>query len=723
MTERALARQAGAARLRTAVEAPTAASALAGVLILAAIVSWALLGRYVRAPWIMVDELQYAMASRSFISTGHYVFREQPEAIRSVYPALISPAWLAGSAQTAYTLVKVINAVLMAAGAIPLFFWARRLVSPLWALLAVVLYFVMPDFAYTGELLTENAYAPAVVLALFAIAVAIERPTAVRQLLALGAIGLAVSARLQGLVLLIVLPAAIGLALVLDAVAAAPGERRRVVVSRLRRFWPSLCVIAAAALAYVAYQTVRGVSLSSGLGIYQQVSRVHYSFVPIVRWSVYHLGELSFAVGILPVAALVLLFGLACRRATAPSPAERAFLAVATSAVLLTVVQIGAFASHFSLRVEERYMFNVIPVLFLALVVWLGRGLPRPAGLTAAAVLVPVAFLLALPFESLISAGGFFTDTFGLIPLWRAATLLSGGTADTRILVGVGALAAGALFSLPRRWARAAVPAAVVGFLVLSAGSVFAQTTYISRNTRHAGGLAGDPAWIDHAVGKDSRVEFLYTTDIDIDQHILWQAEFWNRSVRRVFGVTSQDPSIPDANAPLDPATGRITPQLQPGSPDLEPRYVVAASNLDVDGTRIAKAGRLTLFRVRRPLRLFDLASGIQPDAWTGASATYTRYVAPGAGARLVVAVSRPPLTGPPPARVTVEVGRLGRAGPTWARQSWTVGNGTTHHFRLPLRNAPFRLRMSVSPTFVPTQYGSTDTRTLGVQVSFTLDR
>ena len=66
-------------------------------------------------------------------------------------------------------------------------------------------------------------------------------------------------------------------------------------------------------------------------------------------------------------------------------------------------------------------MFNVFPLLFLALVVWLARGLPRPTGLTAAAVLVPVAALLALPFESLISTGAFFTDTLGLIPFWRLA--------------------------------------------------------------------------------------------------------------------------------------------------------------------------------------------------------------------------------------------------------------------------------------------------------------
>src|SRR5205823_873500 len=90
-------------------------------------------------------------------------------------------------------------------------------------------------------------------------------------------------------------------------------------------------------------------------------------------------------------------------------------------------------------------------------------------------------------------------------------------------------------------------------------------------------GLAGDPSWIDHAIGKNKRVEFLYTTDIDVDQHILWQDEFWNRSVRRVFGVTSQDPSIPDVTAPLD-ASGRIIPQLPASSLDGPPPATVTAT-------------------------------------------------------------------------------------------------------------------------------------------------
>ena len=67
------------------------------------------------------------------------------------------------------------------------------------------------------------------------------------------------------------------------------------------------------------------------------------------------------------------------------------------------VLLVGAFASRFSLRIEERNMFYAEPLLLLALVIWLDKGLPRPPRLTAAAVVVPAALLLSLPFESLFN--------------------------------------------------------------------------------------------------------------------------------------------------------------------------------------------------------------------------------------------------------------------------------------------------------------------------------
>ena len=301
----------------------------------------------------------------------------------------------------------------------------------------------------------------------------------------------------------------------------------------------------------------------------------------------------------MPLSALIVLLGLAWTRKT--SVAERAFLATATAAITWEVIEVGTFASPSGFRIQERYLFNLAPVLLLALVVWLARGLPRPPALTTFAALVPLVLLLTLPYERLLTPV-LFNSTFALIPVWRLKNVL-GSDVDAVAFVAVGALLAGLLFaSVPRRVARWAVPAAVFVFLVGSSASVYATITWQSRHTRHAGDVGSDPSWIDHAIGKDQRVEFLYTANVP-DAHVPWQAEFWNRSVRRLFGVTAQDPSIPDVTTTIT-SGGRIVPDLPAGSPDLDPRYVVAAAGVAVVGTQVASSGKLVLWRVHPPLRL-----------------------------------------------------------------------------------------------------------------------
>jgi len=693
-----------------------------GGLMLVALAARLALNRQVLAPWAMEDELQYSELAKSFARSGRYLFRDHPYSVATIYPALISPAWLAHSLSTTYALAKAINAVLMTAAAIPLYLWARRLVSAPWAVLTVVLFLALPSFAYTGEILTENAYLPAVVLALFALALALERPTIGRQVLALALGALAAAVRVQGLVFLLVIPTAVTLELGFAFVATRDGRALR---AELRRWWPTAAALAAGIAAYVVYKAAQGRPLSSGLGVYRSVTGVHYSVRDASRWVVYHFAELSFSVGVLPFAALIVLVGLACRRATAPGPAERAFLAAAVAGIFWTVIEVAVFASRYGFRIEERYLFNLAPVLLLALTIWLAKGLPRPPALTATAALIPAALLLAFPFESFFTQA-LYNDTFGLIPLLRLTQRLGGNIGETKELVAAGMLFAGLLFAVvPRRAAVVAVPAALFVFLTVSSASVFATVTWLSGATRHAGGLQGDPSWIDHAIGRDKRAEFLYTTDI-YDQHVLWQAEFWNRSVRRVFGVTAQDPSIPDVSAPLD-AQGRIVPVLPADSPDLDPRYVVGPANLDVDGARLAGSGQLAVWRVRPPLRLRSTLVGITPDGWTGATAAYTRYLPPRGSREVDLHLSLPGLPSVPAAHVEAAVGPVvfAKGSPTlsrlWGRRRAVVGADEKVLLRLPLRPGPFQVQIAVSPTFSPAQFGSPDTRTLGVRVSFSV--
>ena len=102
MIERQLEGRALAAeRVRTAARDPAIAAPIAvAVLIVIAAVARILMNRHVLAPWAMEDELQYSDLAKSFAADGHYLFRDQPRNILSIYPALISPEHFPGFFQS-----------------------------------------------------------------------------------------------------------------------------------------------------------------------------------------------------------------------------------------------------------------------------------------------------------------------------------------------------------------------------------------------------------------------------------------------------------------------------------------------------------------------------------------------------------------------------------------------------------------------------------------------
>lgn len=690
---------------------PGAPLVLAGLMLLAfAFRMW--LNNRVEAPWLMGDELTYSEMAKSFAAGHGLEVRGAPPNVRTLYPVLISPAWLLDSVQAAYGATKTINTVAMTLAAIPLYAWARRLVSEGWALLAAALLLVMPAFAYTGMIMTESAFLPLFLLALYALARVLERPTVVWQLVAVAAIVPAVVIRLQGLVLFAVLVTAI----VLDALVIARGGRAplQTFVARLRSLTATGVALVVLATTYLVYALVAYEGLSDGLGGYRGVVDPDYSVWEGIRWTVFHAAELSFAVGLLPVSAFVLL-AVAWMRPNVGSQ-ERAFVCVTTAALVWIVPLAGFFASRYSGRIEERNMFFLEPLLLLALVAWVARGAPRPSRWTAVALAIPTALLAALPLERLFSVP-ILSETLALIPLVRLSTLVEGGTDAMRVLLALGAAAAALLFVfVPRRLAAVTI-GAVALFLALSAWSaagtlrVQAEATRLETQTENAD-------WIDEAVGSNSDVPFVFTPDLVANSHLLWQTEFWNRSVGDVFGLDSIDPTGKAVVPTTVDGRGRF---VRSGDRrPLSPHYVLAQPGLDIAGERVAAEGRLVLYRVQGPLRLKTRLDGVYGDGWSGPHASYKNYAQRPGTVR--VDVGRGAWGGPDvPGRVTINVDRLD-SGRRVSSARWVVHNGSRRTFRLRAPPAAFRVDVRVLPTFSPADYGSTDQRQLGAQVAFAFE-
>src|SRR5258707_1253048 len=84
-------------------------------------------------------------------------------------------------------------------------------------------------------------------------------------------------------------------------------------------------------------------------------------------------------------------------------------LRVAAPLAFSLVLEVAAFASTQSQRIEERNMFFVAPLFFIALCIWIERGLARPRAAAACAV-VAAALVGVVPYSGLLN-GNATSDT------------------------------------------------------------------------------------------------------------------------------------------------------------------------------------------------------------------------------------------------------------------------------------------------------------------------
>jgi hypothetical protein len=674
---------------------------LAGILVVSVVVRYAF-ARRMPAPWIMVDELIYSELAKSFASSGAFLLREAGAggAYGVVYPILISPAYLLfESVPEAYAAAKAINAVLMSLAALPAYALARRVLRPPLALVAAGLTVAVPSTLYAGTMMTENAFYPLFLLAALGLYAVLERPTWGRSAVFLAALALVFLTRAQAVVLV---PAALTAPLLLVLL-------RRSGRAGLWEFRRLYAAVGAATLAVIAAAALRGRSPDALLGAYSDATGSGYDFVEVARWFAYHAAELDLYLGILPFAALLLLVV----RARSLTFAEQVFVSTATCVAFWTLVVVAAFASRhtFPPRVEERNMFVVAPLFLIALLVLVERGLPRPRIAAAAAALVAGLLPAVLPFRELIGVQA-QSDTLAMLMLWHVHT--NWVALDSMWLaVAAAGLGAAALFLfLPARYALV-LPAAVLAYFLVSLKPIEAGPQGIRQASAGAlfQGIGADRRdWIDAAVGPEQDVAVVWSGLTDA--FTVWENEFFNRSVGRVFHLRGPVPSgLAQTPLAIDPADGMFRND--------EARLVRAAYALTDDsvplvGDEIVRddAKGLAVLRVDGYLRSREFVRGRYDDGWSGPALVYTRFRCP--GGRLAVTVASDPKLFRRPQTVTALA-----AGQTIGRAAVRPDGRAT--MSLPLirrRDGRCRVLFRIAPTAVPAavQQGSDDTRRLGLR-------
>jgi hypothetical protein len=555
-----------------------------GALVLVALVGYGMLSTFVAAPRVFGDEVIYLDAGDSVADGNGLRVQEQPYGRGPGYPATIAPiASVTQDRSTVYFWAKLSNALWFALSAIPIYLLARRLLPRRSSLAVTALSLLIPSSIYVGLVMTDSLAYLVGLTTLYAVVLAVERPTWQRQLAVPATVLVAYLVRPQFAVLY---P---GYLLALAAVS-----RRRLRDLALTGGLAGLGILAAGGLLIA-----RG---ASSLGDYAFLWR-SYDLDGVARMFDYHLAELALYLGLIPLVVLPAAIAVLYRRARAGSAAHRAFLVVFVSTTFLALLVAAVFASSPSSqgRLYDRYVFYVVPLWLIVTAVWLREGAPRPRRAIALGAVLLLGALAALPFDvyvvddaskELHAAG---TPVWAHLESWAVAH----GQTGHRAIALVAVLAVATVVGLPRRrvWALALPLVAV--FAMNSAllwthgirdnnGGVFESQSSASRS------------WVDAVVPGNQSVTLLQVRPLGCQRELGYAymlTEFFNDRVDSMpqLGVAPYG-GLPREIVHVTSAGGLV----ETDGRTLEAHWVVAPSGVELRGTPVAEGttDHLVLWRV-----------------------------------------------------------------------------------------------------------------------------
>jgi hypothetical protein len=503
----------------------------------------AFLAGLVHGPRVFMDELGYEQLARSFAHTGHFVlYGKSGLAYSPLYPIVLSPIYaLTSSAGTAYEWAKFVNAVLLSLSVFPVYGIARTVLPRGRSVGVAALSLIAPLMLFSGFEMSESLAYPVCLVAIWAMLRDVRRPSVANDALLLASIVLATAARLQFVVLF---PAAITAIFLVALIRKEGRGRGRALREAILRHGLLFGIVAVGFVAFIGRWAMNGGSLPLA-GRYANVGTSHASPLRVFELFFQHLGELDFAVGVIPFAC-AMLCGYALVRFGYPRKAL-VFATVAAATTFWLLLEVAYDAAAFDAvsqhprhvtgpfdvpRIHERYLIYLVPLFLVALVAalpLLRKRFPAPRHLVIAAV--AAALPATIPFGNVISNVVSF-ESMALQPFAKIVhgELVPIPHATLLIVILSALLALGYFRASARPLPSLAVSMTAVALFGLSALELERQAIPVSR----AGiGLPAHKDWVDRAVGGGNQVSLV--GGARVDAAALEETAYWNPSISRVY--------------------------------------------------------------------------------------------------------------------------------------------------------------------------------------------
>jgi hypothetical protein len=370
--------------------------------VISVVIFWLATGH--ESPRRYQDEFLFWGVAKSWANGLGLTWRGTDLALRSwLYPVMLAPAfWLGKSVPTSYTIIHLINTLMIVGTIFPAFLMARMYVARGPAVLAALLAVSVPAMNYAGIIGTENLGYLTSTAAFGAMILSITKPRLRNWILAFALILVAMLTRTQFVTYLPIYIAAI----VLAGLLRGPGKRREFFREQKWVLIGSGALVGLAALAFL----VMGRKV---VGLYGGVfDGVSPNKADIWFWLKAFAGDVYILAGFVPVIATIAMWG---HKENRRDPLVGALLALALVATMVFLAQMTWFSAtnQYDWRNRhifyERYMFYLGPLYFTGFIAaW------RRVSVGSAVLSVAFAVVVMTGFQSDALLPPFSYDSFGL---------------------------------------------------------------------------------------------------------------------------------------------------------------------------------------------------------------------------------------------------------------------------------------------------------------------
>ena len=545
-----------------------------------------------------------------------------------LFPLLLSFLFAHGTVAHDFINANVVDTYVMTSACIPAFLLTRFVTGLRWASYFVAaLTICMPWIVISTFLMTETVAYPVCAWAIFAMVVALSRPTPFHDLLAVGAVALSFFARTELLGVAIVLVLALLAYELLEAPGRWPTARIIGAGRSLVRRHPLLLVAYAIGGAGALVLVLRN-NLSEITGVYSP-----YAQTTKIEWHhlagavVERLATFSLGVGVVPfvIAVAWILSALAGARVR---PEQRAFACAAAALILFIFVYSANFDLQIRSYVHDRFLIYIVPVTLTAAVLGVTAGRLRVWTIVASLALVVAGFVFGAIPEVMWKAFPWLDPDTPISAVYKALALHLGGMTPTRILLVVVATAGTAGIAVANRHRPRAAVIAVCAWLAVAmpvATAVLYHQYFSSPNDSNGRPLTASPHgtldWVDNTLGTGSQVtaiSYPVSSNWFVSEQRWIDFEFWNKSIVRDAHPAGPDVFdylgfwFPKTSLNFDPKTGAVSPSPTRWAvvSDKETRFGLAGDEREAAEDAI-------LIDAGTQWRLTWLTTGLYDDGWT----------------------------------------------------------------------------------------------------------